>query len=296
MLHSMTGFGEAQYEAGEISFSVEIKSLNNRFLKTSIRLSDAVSFAECEVERLIREVLSRGAINYTLHFRHNIDTGVLQVNQTVLQGYVKSLEQVLSLQSGKDSVRIDLSGLLQMPGVCQSREYSEDEHKEFLKIIRKLTRQALKKLQKMRAEEGKGILKDLQQQCNSIKSNLEALCKLTDGVVENYHGRIQKRVNELLSKSKLKIDEEQLAKEVAIFAERSDINEEISRLNSHLQQFANVCESDEQAGRRLDFLTQEMLREANTIASKAYDARITQHVVEIKVAIDRLREQAQNVE
>jgi len=135
-------------------------------------------------------------------------------------------------------------------------------------------------------------------QCRVIRDNLQALSALTDLVLDTYRQRIQDRVNAMLAEANLKLDEEQLMKEVALFAERCDINEEASRLACHLDQFETICrgEQAEQVGRRLDFMTQEMLREANTIASKANDARISQHVVEIKVAIDRLKEQIQNVE
>ena len=150
----------------------------------------------------------------------------------------------------------------------------------------------------MRAEEGKSLAADLLLQCRVIRDNLQALTGMTDKVLDTYRQRIQDRVNVMLAEANLNLDEDQLMKEVALFAERCDINEEASRLASHLDQFETIClnEQAEQVGRRLDFMTQEMLREANTIASKANDAQISQHVVEIKVAIDRLKEQIQNVE
>ena len=292
----MTGFGDAQYEEQGISFLAEIRALNNRFLKTSIKLPDALAFAEPEVERVIRKELGRGSITYSIHMRYIANTGPFEVNHTVMQGYMQHLNQVLTLHSSEKAISVDLASLLQLPGVCQLREYSEDEHKFFLKSVKKLTKKALERLQKMRCDEGKSIIEDLKKHCDNIKKNLDDLAKLTKEVVDNYRRRIQNRVNEMLSEASLKLNEELLAKEVALFAERSDINEEISRLNSHLIQFMEACESDEQAGRRLDFLTQELLREANTIASKANSATISQHVVEIKVAIDRLKEQVQNVE
>ena len=296
MLHSMTGFGDAQLEGEGISLLVEIKSLNNRFLKTSVKLPDMLGFAEPQVERIIREELSRGSVNYVLHLRHIADSSTFEINQAVLERYLAGLDQAMSLHDRKGAMNIDLAVLMQLPGVCQMRQYSEDEHKWFLETITKLTHEALGKLRAMRAEEGKSLLMDLQQQCQAIRSNLDALKGLTDTVVEQYHNRVQQRVDAMLAKASLKLDEDLLAKEVALFAERCDINEELSRLESHLAQFAEVGRADGDAGRKLDFLTQEMLREANTIASKANNARISQHVVEIKVAIDRLKEQAQNIE
>jgi uncharacterized protein (TIGR00255 family) len=275
---------------------VEIKSLNNRFLKTSIKLPDMLSFAEPEIERLVRSELRRGTVSYVLHLRHVADNSVFEINQEVLKNYLTGLRQVVTLHRDKEEMNIDLGALLQAPGVCQAREYSEDEHKWFLDTIKKLTAEALENLRAMRTEEGKSLVKDLQQQCNVIRKSVEATKALVDTVLLNYRSRIEQRTNALLADANLELDEDILAREVALFAERSDINEELSRLESHLGQFEQACQGDGETGRRLDFLTQEMFREANTIASKANDAKISQHVVEIKVAIDRLKEQVQNVE
>jgi uncharacterized protein (TIGR00255 family) len=228
--------------------------------------------------------------------RDSNDGGALKVNQAAAESYMMHLKQLATLHGNGGNININLADLLILPGVCLPQVYSHQQHQKLLEIIKGITIQALARLQEMRAEEGQGILQDLRQQCKSIADNLSALSGLTATVVGNYHKRLQQRVNEMLASAGSQLDEVGLAREVAIFAERSDINEEISRLGSHLQLFENTCCSEQQAGRRLDFLTQEMLREANTIASKANDAKISQHVVEIKVAIDRLREQVQNVE
>ena len=296
MLYSMTGYGDAQLETDGVSFLVEIKSLNNRFLKTTIKMPETLAFAEPEVEKLIRQELARGSVTFALHLRHTADLGVVEINQAALQKYLASLEQIMTLQGKKNLFSADLAGLFNLPGVCQIRQYSEEEHGKLLGTIRKLTSSALADLRKMRGDEGQALRVDLNGNCGAIGQNLSALAGLTDGVVDRYRQRIKQRVDAMLSEANLKLDEDMLAKEVALFAERCDINEEISRLRSHLQQFNDICDADQQAGRRLDFLTQEMLREANTIASKANDARISQHIVEIKVAIDRLKEQVQNIE
>ena len=296
MLQSMTGYGEAQLEKNAISFLVEIRSLNNRFLKTSIKLPDVLAFAEARIERLIRQELARGSVNFNLHMRYIADEGPFEVNQRALQSYMSALEQTRTLHNNKDVVRIDLGGLLQLPGVCQLREYDQQEHRVLLETVEQLTQQALANLKVMRAEEGKNLFDDLQRHCQSIREHLVDLQGLCSGLVDSYRRRIQERVNAMLADANLELDENLLIKEVAIFAERSDINEELLRLESHLAQFDQACLSDEQSGRRLDFLTQEMLREANTIANKANSAQITPHVIEIKVAVDRLKEQVQNVE
>ena len=295
MLQSMTGYGEAQLEAEGISFVVEIKSLNNRFLKTVIKLPDALAFVEGDIERILRQSLGRGTVMYALHMRHVSSNSAADINQAAVRSYLTGLEQIATFHSGAGALNIDLTALLQLPGVCQPHQYSPEQHQWFLQVVKDLTATAVEHLQKMRAEEGANLVADLHQNCQAITDNLTAVGKLTDTVVDNYRRRIQQRVNSMLAEAKLKLDEQMLIREVALFAERCDINEELLRLGSHLEQFRQACQQDHQAGRRLDFLTQEMVREANTISSKANDADISHHIVEIKVAIDRLKEQVQNV-
>jgi len=296
MLQSMTGYGEAQLEAEGMSFLVEIKSLNHRFLKSVIKLPDLLSFAEPMITKLIQERLSRGSVTCTVHMRYTGEQGAQELNIPAARSYLTQLEPLAKDWKTAFTGVIDTATLLQMPGICQPRQYSEEEHKHLLDILVRLTNQAIEKLIVMRREEGKSLLADLESQCVVIRRNLETIQSLADRVVIKYRDRIQQRVNSLLAEAKLQLDEETLHKEVALFAERCDINEEVSRLSSHLDQFRDICLNSDQVGRRLDFLTQELLREANTISSKANDALISQHVVEIKVAIDRLKEQVQNAE
>ena len=148
----------------------------------------------------------------------------------------------------------------------------------------------------MRSREGEHLFADLMKHLKAIASNLSEIARRAPFVIDEYHKRLAQRVNVLIGKAELQVNESDLLKEVAVFAERADISEEIQRLTSHLESFEQSCRSGEHAGRKLDFITQEMLREANTIASKANDAQIARHIVEIKGAIDRLKEQVQNVE
>ncbi len=296
MLQSMTGYGGSQREDDGFSFLVEIKSLNNRFLKTSVRLPDALASLESVVEQKIRKTLSRGTVNFTLHMRNLNNPGPFEVNHAAVDKYLGNLEQVAKLHDQHSGLQIDLASILQLPGVCQLRTFSDEENEWFLNIVEEMTTEALENLQKMREAEGQVLLEDLQKQCSTIQENLTALDQRTDTVVKQYQQRLQSRVDAMLNDAKLKLDQDLLMREVAIFAERSDVNEEVSRLTCHLEQFDKACQTQDQTGRRLDFITQEMLREANTIASKANDATISRHVVEIKVAIDRLKEQVQNVE
>lgn len=296
MIRSMTGFGDAQLEKQGFSFLLEIKSVNNRFLKTVIRLPDALSALEPEVERTLRKNVCRGSVNYTLHMRNISTAGPYEVNHAAIEYYLSHLQQMAMLRADQKGMNIDLASVMQLPGVCQVRTFTEEEHNEYLEAVESLTDTALKKLQNMRKKEGEILVNDLRQNCQAMRKSLEALDGLTDEVVDLYRKRIQTRVESMLAEANLKLDEEQLRKEIALYAERSDINEEVARLSAHLDQFDTACQSKDQAGRRLDFLTQEMLREANTIASKSNHSDISHHVVDIKVAIDRLKEQVQNIE
>ena len=172
----------------------------------------------------------------------------------------------------------------------------EEQSIRIKEFVLRLTAKALDKLERMREAEGVFLEADLKQHCASIHRELETIRKCSGSVTQDYAKKLRKRVDELLAEAKLKLDEQTLAREVAILADRSDISEEIARLDAHLQQFAQICQTDGQAGRRLDFLSQEMLREANTVASKAGDAEIARSVVDIKCLIERLKEQIQNVE
>jgi uncharacterized protein (TIGR00255 family) len=165
-----------------------------------------------------------------------------------------------------------------------------------LKTVSELTARAMTALIDMRREEGQALRRDLHESCRAIQGLLREIGERAPFVVAEYHERLRTRVGQLMAMGKFELEADALAREVAIYAERCDIHEELSRLSSHLEQFEQVCDRGENAGRTLDFLTQELLREANTIASKSNDALITRNVVEIKGRIDRLKEQVQNVE
>jgi len=293
MIVSMTGFGDAAAEGDSTHYAVEIRSLNNRFFKPVIKLPENVSGLEPELESMLREKLGRGSITYILKMRSDTAEAAYHLNTAALKSYLEQLQQVKGLDR---LVTIDLASLVQLPGVCQEPRDESDEITRHGPMIRQLTAKAIEKLDVMRHREGNGLFQELMRHVGVIGSSLEAISKLAPSVVEDYHRRLSQRVNLLLSKAELQVSQVDLIKEVAVFAERADIAEEIQRLGSHLGAFEQACREGEHAGRKLDFITQEMLREANTIGSKANDAQIARHIVEIKGAIDRLKEQVQNVE
>jgi uncharacterized protein (TIGR00255 family) len=293
MIVSMTGFGDATAERDGTHYAVEIRSLNNRFFKPVIKLPENVSGLEPELESMLREKLGRGSITYILKLRTDSAEAAYHLNVNALKNYLDQLQEVKGLDR---FVQIDLASLVQLPGVCQEPRDETDEIERHGPTVRDLTARAIVKLDAMRRREGEGLFTELMRHVSLIRSNLQEIAKLAPNVVEDYHRRLHQRVSQLLAKAELQVSQVDLIKEVAVFAERADIAEEIQRLGSHMDSFEQSCRQGEHAGRKLDFIAQEMLREANTIASKANDAEIARRIVEIKGAIDRLKEQVQNVE
>jgi uncharacterized protein (TIGR00255 family) len=293
MIVSMTGFGDATAERSGTHYAVEIRSLNNRYFKPVIKMPETISGLEPEVESMLRERLGRGSITYILKMRTDSAEAAYHINTQALQSYLTQLQAIKGLQ---EFVHIDLAGLVSLPGVCQEPTDESDEIDKHGATIRELTLKAIEKLNVMRAREGETLFKELLKHVNVIKDNLREIATRAPSVVEDYHKRLTQRVQQLLAKAELSVSQPDLIKEVAVFAERADIAEEIQRLTSHMDAFEAACRTGEHAGRKLDFITQEMLREANTIGSKANDAEIAKRIVEIKGAIDRLKEQVQNVE
>ncbi len=294
MLNSMTGYGEATEELEGVCYAVEIKAVNNRYLKTIIKLPEGVTFLEEEIDKELRKRLSRGTVNCVLRLKGATASSLFQIDEAALRSIVSQLNQVSS--SVGVTGAIDLAGLLELPGIVQPVQPDEEQSARIKQFVLGLTGKALDKLQQMRESEGRFLEADLKKHCDAMLAELEIIRQRSGSVVLEYARRLRRRVEELLAEAKLKLDEQTLAREVAILADRSDISEEIARLDAHLQQFRQFCQTDGQAGRRLDFLSQEMLREVNTIGSKAADADIARSVVDIKCWIERLKEQIQNIE
>jgi uncharacterized protein (TIGR00255 family) len=294
MIKSMTGFGAAEGEINGLSCAVEIKAVNNRYLKTTVKLPEVVAFLEEDVEKLLRQNLSRGTISYVLRLKDVSASVLFDIDEAALGSLMQRLNRVRAV-AGLGAV-IDVGSLLNLPGIIRPPLPDMAKAEQVRNLVLSISQEAIEKLKQMRAAEGSSLEAELESYCELIKKDLEQIRIRSATVIQGYAKRLKKRVDELLSEAKLKLDEETLAREVAILADRSDVSEEIARLDSHLLQFDQGCQADDQAGRRLDFISQEMLREANTIASKASDGDIVRCVVNIKCQIDRIKEQIQNVE
>jgi len=294
MINSMTGYGQAQGEFDGASYTVEVKAVNNRYFKTIIKLPDLLAFLEEDIEKLLRSSLTRGTVNYVLRLKE-VSTDILfNIDEAALQKVVEKLNRAASAVGYEGT--FDIGNLLSLPGMIRPISPDEEIAKQTREAVLDVSRKAVDKLKQMRAIEGNFLAEELKGHCRAIEKDLEQIRVKSDIVVQEYAKKLQQRVDTLLAEAKLKMDQEILAREVAIFADRSDISEEIARMDSHLQQFVQSCEANDQAGRRLDFISQEMLRETNTIASKTSDGEITRCVVDMKCWIERIKEQIQNVE
>jgi len=294
MILSMTGYGTAQAEEGGVSFALEIRSVNNRYLKAAIKLPEHLQFAEPEIDRLVRTRVARGTVTLTFRQRSDASEIARSLNLAALQQYVDVLSRVRA--SDGAATTIDLATIAQLPGVTDPGDADDARRQRQLETLLDLTARGLEAMVGMRREEGRALQAELLSHCAAIRTELDAIAARAPVVVEEYHDRLRTRVASLMQAGGFELAADGLMREVAIFAERCDITEEIGRLRSHLDQFTELCDRGEQVGRTLDFLAQEFLREANTIASKSNDATIARGVVQVKAMIDRVKEQVQNVE
>ena len=293
MLRSMTGYGSARGQDGGVAYDVEIRAVNHRYLKVVVRLPDVWAAAETEIEKRLRREIRRGSVTVSVRMKVSDDQAAYRVNGAALNRYVDQLRQ-LEVEANP-TMRIDLAALLQLPGVCESPSY-DDICEQTRDTLMAVVDEAVGDLVEMRQREGEALADDLLVNCEAVEESLAVVKERAGTVVVDYHARLQDRVAQLLEAAKLELDADSLAREVAVFAERCDVAEEVSRLTGHIEQFRLHAASGEAAGRKLDFIAQEMLREANTIGSKASDTEISRAVVDMKTAVDRIKEQVQNVE
>ena len=297
MIRSMTGFGSATTQAGGVEFTAELRSLNNRYFKASVRLPEELAGMEASLESALRKRVSRGSFTLNVRARVTAEATTPVIHDAALLSYLEHLKTVRSKMQDQ-SVQIDLTQLLALPGVLQAATDERTLLQSGRQAVPKLLDEALGHLIEMRTVEGRAVAADLLDQRDHIRGQMAIIAERAPKVVNEYHDKLTARVNELMAKAKLKVDENDLIREVAVFADRADISEELSRMNGHLDQLGEMIEAgsaEEPAGRTLDFISQEMLREANTIGSKSNDTAISRAVVEVKSRIDRIKEQVQNV-
>ena len=288
----MTGFGSAVYEEGGARYSVEIRSVNNRFFKATLRLPAEFEPLEQEIEALVTRRLGRGSVTVTVRFSEASSRTVARINVAALEAYAAQLRGASGAAGD-----IRAADLLSLPGVVVD-DRAEALSERARPVLARLVGSACDALLAAREREGEALRTLLGEFGAQIDERLRAIRARAPEVVGGYQDRLRQRLAAALKDMGVSVGEADVVREVAIFAERADIAEEVARLGGHLEQFRSLIEpsNPQPAGRALDFLAQEMLREANTIASKSGDVEISRRVVEIKTAIDRIKEQAQNAE
>jgi len=294
MIKSMTGFGRGEYTDGKRNITVEIKSVNHRYSDISIKMPRRYSFAEDKVKSAVKEKLRRGKVDVSIMVENITENDInIKLNEPIAKQYYENLK---TLQANFDLCgEISLRLLATMPDVMKAIPDVEDEE-EIIKAILIPVSEASSNLENMRQIEGEKLAEDLIEKGEKIKCILDKIAERAPGVVKDYTARLRERITELLD-GNASLPEERILTEAAIFADKYSIDEEITRLNSHLLQLKKILKEGKEAeGKKLDFLVQEMNREANTIGSKANDITITNHMLEIKSEIEKIREQVQNIE
>ena len=291
-MYSMTGYGRGAAARDGRELTIELKSVNNRFLDIGMKLPRQLSFLEDGLRKLLNEGLSRGHVDVFVNYRNlRSDSKTVRVDETLLQAYLASARKSAETLGLADD--LTLSRALTLPDVTTILPADEDQN-ALMELGQEVMTEAIGNLRTMRFKEGERLKLDLSARMDTMTGYAAAIVKRAPAVVEEYRTKLTARIEELLGETE--VDRARLATEVAIFADRAAIDEEIVRLNTHLIHFRELLDADEPVGRKMDFLVQEMNRECNTIGSKANDAALTNIVLLSKAEIEKLREQIQNIE
>src|SRR5258705_3631488 len=292
-MKSMTGYGRGAVTGDDFSVSVDIKTVNNRFLDIHLRAGSELSSLEPAIKRRISSRLSRGRVDVTISFERTAQMAY-ELNRPLIAGYVSALKQLQ--KDFNISGELDINVLARLPGALQPARNGVDAR--MITAVEEAIDEALDELEKMRQQEGEALRLELRERVQKIEALVPTIEQSAAGLAEAYRLRLQKRVAELLNRGGqvVEIDPARLAQEVAYLADRSDVSEEMVRLRRHLSQVQEAIDSQGETGKMLDFLLQELNREANTTLSKSTDLVIKEAGLAIKAEVEKLREQVQNVE
>ncbi len=291
MIKSMTGYGKSSITENLREYQVEIKTINHRYADVNIKMPRTISYLEDDVKKEILKQVNRGKIDVFISYYNNSKEGnEVKINTEIAKLYIDELRKLAS-EEGLQS-NIEVVDIAKFPDVLKIQANNDDEtiKEELLAVVK----QATDSLMKMRQEEGAKIAKDLEERLDAVEAKVLEISKLSTGLIEDYVVKLEDRIKDLLKTEE--IDKSRLAQEVVIYADKCSVEEEITRLKSHISQFRKLLESKDAIGKKLDFLIQEMNRETNTIGSKANNLEITNYVVDVKTELENIREQIQNIE
>lgn len=297
--HSMTGFGRATVASKRASVSIEVKSLNCKYLEIRPKVPRIFASWDPIMRNMVSKMVRRGTVEVLVGYQILDPDMINPINEATLRAYAKGIEEVsdhLNVPSG-----LNLTSILRLPGALAMEDVSglgDAERAELFHLLDEALNNALVEMLEMRANEGTALLEVLQREVTSVTKLTNSIREKSPKINERLKKRLKDRMENALRGSKVNIDESRFLQELAYYSDRSDVTEELDRLESHSRQFLMIVKGEKELviGKRLDFLIQEMLRETNTIGSKSDDLEVTNHVVDLKLAIDRLREQIQNLE
>lgn len=292
-MNSMTGFGRGSVSGDGFEVSVEMKTVNNRFLDVVLKLGGELQTLESPLKKVISNRLSRGRVDVSIQYDRTKEISY-ELNRPIISGYLDALNELKSeFTIGGDP---DINVIARLPNIFNVKK--EEASGEFSKAVETAVSAALQDLESMRASEGAMLKSELLERLSNIEEYTDEIEKESGNISEEYRQRLTKRITELLAKteSQIELDQGRLAQEIAYLADRADISEEIARLRTHIEHFRSIMDEEKEVGKRLDFLTQELNREANTITSKTNNMIVKENALQVKSEIEKIREQVQNVE
>ena len=291
-MKSMTGYGRAKIENDTREYIVEVKSVNHKYLDINIKLPKTLFCIEDKIRKVISNKISRGKIDvFVTYINYGIEGKTILINKDIAKMYIKEIEEIATENNIASGIRA--TEISKFPEVLNVIVDEEDEEKIWLEL-NKCLEKALDNFIEMRTTEGEKIKEDLKQRLDEIDENINEIFKNSTGLVEEYVVKLRKRIQEILNTDV--VDETRLAQEIVIYSDKTSIEEEITRIKSHIIQFKELLNSEGAIGKKADFIIQEMNREINTLGSKSGKFEITQLVIKIKTQIEDIREQIQNIE
>ncbi|HBB29450.1 MAG TPA: YicC family protein [Clostridiales bacterium] len=292
-IRSMTGYGKGEYNDGVRNIIAEIKTINNRYSDINIKTPRHLRFYEDNIRKLVKNSISRGRIDVYLNIEYISESDtVIAPNLTLAKQYKNAISEIKEVLQLNDEVRLDT--IIKFQDVLVAKENSEDEN-ELSICVENSIKNAIEKLLSMRENEGEQLKNDVLSGVEKIKILSKEIKTYSSTLVQEYKDKLENRINELLG-SKYELDENRLYNEIVFYSDKSDINEELIRLDSHILQLENTLNDGGAVGRKLDFIIQEANREINTIGSKIGNLDVTKNVIEVKNILEKIREQVQNIE
>ena len=292
MVKSMTGFGRCEVSEGSRKMTVEMKSVNHRYLDVNMKMPKKLNFFDASIRNLLKTYIQRGKVDLFITYEDTAETNFsLKYNQELAGEYLKYLQQMAETFGLENDIRV--STLSRYPEVLSMEEVQADEE-ELWNLLEKALKGACEQFVETRIKEGENLRKDLLAKLDEMLENVEYISVRSPEIVGEYRRKLEDKVKELLED--VHIEESRLATEVTIFADKICVDEEIVRLRSHIEHTKTTLEEGGAVGRKLDFIAQEMNREANTILSKANDLEVSNHAIDLKTEIEKVREQIQNIE